>query len=314
MFRIRRFLNVGVLCVVLMGITSARVMAQPGTGPSGPAPSGGSPVPQNNRIQFTNESLPKMFKDLGYNVTEKASANGPYWQIVTQSENWNFTVHVLPMVNQDKKIMSILLTSDLGRKINQQASAQDVAKVLQWNHEFGFLFYFGYNAQTGCITAQRPHLFGDGTMEEMRFLFDDYFKSIRQFHPVWNQLSGAAQAPANNGGAAAAAPANNGGPAPAPANNGQVAVAGTTWSGTENLPGFGKLSFVFRANGSVTMIDTKGETAGTYTQNGSDVTINFQGCVYQGRINGQSLAGSGRITSGPQAGQTWSFQLMLQKN
>ena len=38
------------------------------------------------------------------------------------------------------------------------------------------------------------------------------------------------------------------------------------------------------------MIDTKGETAGTWTQNGNEVTVNFNGCVYQGRINGQTLS------------------------
>jgi hypothetical protein len=304
MFSIRRLLFVGVLCVTLAA--SSRVSAQ--SGPSGPADSGGSPSPQANRVPFTTESLPKMLKDLGYTVTEKASANGPYWQVVTQSENWNFTVQVLPMVNQGK-ITCLLLSSDLGRKINPQASVQDVLKVLKWNHEGAYLFYFGYNAQSGCITAQRPHLFNDSTPDEMRNLFEEYFKSIRQFHTVWNQLSGAAAAPANNGGPAPAAT-----PAPAPAPQAVVSVAGSTWSGTENLPGFGKLTFVFRANGSATMIDTKGETAGNWTQNGNDVTINFNGCVYQGRVNGQNLAGSGRITSGNQAGQTWTFQLAMQKN
>jgi hypothetical protein len=305
MFSIRRLLLVGVVCVTLTSGAANRASAQPSTGPSsGPAASGGSPAPQANRIQFTNDSLPKMLKDLGYTVTEKASANGPHWQVVTQSENWNFTVQVLPMVNQGK-ITCLLLTSDLGRKINPQASTQDVLKVLQWNHEGGYLFYFGYNAQTGCITAQRPHIFSDATPDEMRAVFEDYFKSIRQFHAVWNQLSGAA---------AAAAPANNGGPAQVAAPQAVANVAGSTWSGTENLPGFGKLTFVFRANGSATMIDTKGETAGNWTQNGNDVTINFNGCVYQGRINGQALAGSGRITSGNQAGQTWTFQVSLQKN
>jgi hypothetical protein len=307
MFSIRRLLLVGVVCVTLAGMTASRASAQPATGPSsGPAASGGSPSPQVNRTVFTNESLPKMLKDLGYNVTEKASANGPYWQIVTQSENWSFTVQVLPMVNQGK-ITCLLLTSDLGRKINPQASAQDVLKLLQWNQELGYLIYFGYNAQTGCVTAQRPINFPDATQDELRFLFDDYFKTIRQHHAVWNQLSNGGAAAANQGAAVNA-------DKPAPAPQAQVSVAGSTWSGTENLPGFGKLTFVFRANGSATMIDTKGETAGNWTQNGNDVTVNFNGCVYQGRINGQSLAGSGRITSGNQAGQTWTFQVALQKN
>ena len=62
------------------------------------------------------------------------------------------------------------------------------------------------------------------------------------------------------------------------------------------------------------MIDAKGQTEGAWTQNGNDVIIDFQGCVYQGRINGHTLSGSGRITAGGQTGQTWSFQVALQKS
>jgi hypothetical protein len=36
--------------------------------------------------------------------------------------------------------------------------------------------------------------------------------------------------------------------------------------------------------------------------------------VYEGRINGQTLAGSGRVTAGEHQGQTWSFQVALQKS
>jgi hypothetical protein len=272
--------------------------------PSGGAP---TPTPQPSRVAFTKESLPKLLKDLGYTVTEKSAPNGAiYWQVVTQSEGWNFTVLVLPMVNQGK-ITSLLLTSDLGKKVNQQAGAQGVLKLLQWNQELGFMFYFGYNAQTGCVSAQRPLAISDASPDEMRLVFNDFFKTIRDTHALWNPLSGApAAAPAAGG------PAPAGTPAPAPVVT--ASIAGSTWNGNENLPGFGKLSFVFRAGGAATMIDAKGQTEGTWTQNGNDVTINFNGCVYQGRINGQSLTGSGRITSGGQSGQTWSFQVTLQKN
>ena len=241
MYRIRRQLIVGIMAITLACIASARVMAQPGgTGPTGPPPAGGAPAPQQtNRVPFTMESLPQMLKQLGYTVTEKSTANGVYWQIVTQSENWSFTVNVLPMVNQGK-ITSILFSSDLGKKVSPQAGAQDVLKLLQWNQEQCFMFYFGYNAQSGCVTAQRPVNIGDASLEEMRFVFDDYFKAIRTYHPVWNALSGAAPAPAVNGG----------GPVPAdkPARAARPGEHfGSTWTGTENLPGFGKLSFVFRA-------------------------------------------------------------------
>jgi hypothetical protein len=309
MYRIRRQLIVGIMALTLAGIASARAAAQSGpTGPSSPSPAGGAPMPQPNRITFTRDSLPKLLKDLGYTVTEKTLANGGlYWQVVTQSENWSFTVNVLPMVHQDK-ITSILLTSDLGRKISPQTGAQELAKLLQWNQEMGFLVYFGYNAQSGCITAQRPHIFPDSTLEEMRFVFNDYFKAIRDTHAVWNSLSAAP----------AATPAGNGAPAPnaKPAQPVELKsnIVGTTWTGTENLPGFGKLTFTFHTGGAATMIDAKGQTDGTWTQNGNDVTISFNGCVYQGRITGQTISGSGRITAGAQSGQTWSFQVTVQKN
>jgi len=300
MYRIRRLLIVSVVSLALAGMASSSALAQ--TGPSSGPSSGGNP-PQPNRVAFTRESLPQLLKQLGYTVTEKTFPNGAiYWQIVTQSENWTFTVQVLPIVNQDK-ISALLLTSDLGRKISPQAATQDLLKVMKWNHDNAYLMYFAYNEQTGCITAQRPYQFPDASADELRIVFDDLFKNIRNTHGLWNPLS--------------AAPAGNGSPAPtdkpAPVAGGPVNVNGTTWTGTENLPGFGKLTFVFRANNAVTMIDAKAETPGTWTQNGADVTVNFKGCVYQGRINGQTLSGNGRFTEGPQAGQTWSFQVNLQK-
>jgi hypothetical protein len=298
---------VGIMAVTLAGIASARAAAQPnGTGPSSGPAAGAAPMAQPNRVVFTRESLPQMLKQLGYTVTEKPFASGVCWQIATQSEGWNFTVQVLPIVNQDK-ITSLLLTSDLGRKISAQAAAPALLKLLQWNQEQAYLIYFGYNAQSGCITAQRPYTFSDASLDELRFIFDDFFKTIRATHALWNPLSGAAAAPAANGGPAPAAT-----PAQAPAQ--QANLAGSTWTGSETLPGFGKLTFAFRAGGAATMIDAKGEAQGTWTQNASEVTINFQGCVYQGRINGQTLSGSGRITAGAQTGQTWSFQVALQKS
>ncbi len=301
MYRIRQLLVASIMTVTLTGAASA----QP-SGPSGPLPSGGAPTPQPNRVVFTRDSLPQLLKQLGYTVNEKTLPNGGlYWQIATQSEGWNFTVNVLPMVQQDK-ITSLLLSSDLGRKVSPQAGAQDVLKLMKYNHDQAYLLYFGYNAQTGCVTAQRPYVFPDASPEEMRLVFNDIFKSIRDTHAIWNPLGGAAQAPA---------PALNGGPAPNANPPVQLVanIVGTTWNGSENLPGFGKLTFQFRAGGAATMIDAKATTEGNWTQNGNDVTINFQGCVYQGRINGQSISGSGRITTGGQAGQTWSFQVALQK-
>src|SRR5262249_13650144 len=320
MYCIRRQLVLGIMAATLAGTTAASARAQSGpSGPSGSPPAAGAPAPQPNRTVFTRASLPRILRQIGSPVPEKAVGNGGvYWQIVTQSENWSFTVQVLPMGNQDK-ITSLLLSSDLGRKLSPQTGAQGLLQLMQWNHERGYLDYFAYNAQTGCVTAQRPYLFPDATPDELRSHFEGFFKVIRETYTLWSPLSGGAAAPAANAnpGPGSPGPGNAG---QMPGNAGQVpqqpgavnanSIAGTTWTGNENLPGFGKLTFVFRAGGAVTMIDAKGETPGSWTQNGGQVTITFDGCVYQGRINGQTLSGSGRLAQG----QTWTFQVTLQKS
>src|SRR5262245_49491974 len=139
MYRIRHLFLTAITTLSLAGVASSPVLAQ--SGPTGPSPSGGTGSPQPNRVVFTKESLPKLLKDLGYTVTEKTSGNLTYWQVVTQSENWNFTVQVVPMMNQDK-ITCLLLSSDLGRKVPAQANVQDVLKVLQYNHTNAYLMYF----------------------------------------------------------------------------------------------------------------------------------------------------------------------------
>jgi hypothetical protein len=294
------------MAVTLVALGSASGRAQ--TEPVGASSPGGAPPPQPQRVAFTKDSLPEMLKQLGYSVTEQSLPNGKlYWQVVAQSGDWRFTVRVLPIVHEEK-IVSLLLSSDLGRKISPQAGAQGLLKLLEWNRDHAYLAYFAYNAQTGCISAQRPYQFPDASLDELRWVFDDFFKGIRETYALWNPLSGATPATGNGG------PAPAGNPPQAPAKPVGKNLADSTWTGSENLPGYGKLTFEFGADGAATMIDTKGETPGTWTQNGNEVTIRFDGCVYQGRVNGQTLSGSARLTGGPNQGQTWSFQVRLQKS
>jgi hypothetical protein len=91
-----------------------------------------------------------------------------------------------------------------------------------------------------------------------------------------------------------------------------IQVANTVWMGTENLKGFSKLGFAFRADGTVMMADArtrdndpKTMVRGTYVQNGADVEIRFADCVYRGRITGQQLAGTARFNNG----NSWNFQV-----
>src|SRR5262249_39165321 len=98
--------------------------------------------------------------------------------------------------------------------------------------------------------------------------------------------------------------------APAP---GSASLAGTTWKGSEDLDGFGKLTFQFHADGTAMMIDAKGTVKGTSAQQGPRVVIRFANCVYRGQVNGQRLSGSARfIENGRPRGQTWAFAVVKQ--
>jgi hypothetical protein len=86
-------------------------------------------------------------------------------------------------------------------------------------------------------------------------------------------------------------------------------LAGTTWSGRENLQGFGDLSFRFDSNNQVTMLDTAGSTPGTWSVNGDQVTLRFNNgqTVYTGRVQGNVLSGTARGGRG----QTWEWVVRL---
>lgn len=70
-------------------------------------------------------------------------------------------------------------------------------------------------------------------------------------------------------------------------------LAGTTWSGSETLRGFGALTFQFNPGGQAVMIDAAGRTEGTWNQNGNNVTLTIAGTVtYTGTIQGNAMRGN----------------------
>src|SRR5207253_173413 len=91
------------------------------------------------------------------------------------------------------------------------------------------------------------------------------------------------------------------GPATGGAGQASSAQAAGTWTGSENLAGYGKLTFVLQPGGKATMYDAKNTVPGTWSQNGSQVTIEV-GATYHGTIHGNVLSGQGNGTSNP-----WSF-------
>jgi hypothetical protein len=97
-----------------------------------------------------------------------------------------------------------------------------------------------------------------------------------------------------------------------------LTVSKSIWTGDEDFTGRRTiLSFGFRDDGKVTMVDTSTITnrtppvMGTWTQNGSEVSIRFNNCLYVGRINGNQMTGQAQWTSGPTQGRIWNFALRL---
>ncbi len=66
----------------------------------------------------------------------------------------------------------------------------------------------------------------------------------------------------------------------------------TTWRGSEQLLGFGPLTFEFKQKGVAVMTDAKRVVKGTWTRNGSRVTIRFANCEYRGTIDGKVMTGT----------------------
>lgn len=88
-------------------------------------------------------------------------------------------------------------------------------------------------------------------------------------------------------------------------------LAGTQWKGREDLQGFGALSFRFLAGGVVLMLDTEGESPGTWRYKGNQITLNFNNgaTVYTGILQNGTLSGSAR--SG--RGQAWSWSVVMRQ-
>ena len=314
------------LAILLAVIASSSALAQPHTGPENPGAGGlAGPVNTPNRVSFTHESLPEMLRQLGYAVKEKPLAGGKAgWEIVTKADGWSYTVQVTPF-GKDGKIMCFDLTSNLGRKLSPQAGAQALLTLLRWNHEIGVENRIGYDPQSGCLTLKRPFNYPDASLEELAANFVAMFKDIRETYPLWSQLQ-TATAPSTTGGASVAGaptavaanttvfPTAPSAPGPVVTGAAVKSVAGTVWSGTENLQSFGKLTFQFHAAGKSTMIDAHSTIDGTWTQTGASVTIRFKDCVYQGRITGPSMSGTAMFTSGNAQNQTWSFQVGMTKS
>jgi biotin carboxyl carrier protein len=89
-------------------------------------------------------------------------------------------------------------------------------------------------------------------------------------------------------------------------NPGQQGLAGTSWSGSETLPGYGALTFQFQPGGQATMIDKDGNQPGTWNQGGNSISLTFAngGVIYNGTITGGQMSGTARNDK-----ENWSWSV-----
>ena len=99
----------------------------------------------------------------------------------------------------------------------------------------------------------------------------------------------------------------------APAANAPAAQAQQQYAyllkGHESLSPGADLIFVVRQNG-VLMVDASATAPhGTVSFTGNRLTLTFGNCVYEGDVVNGVYSGTARVTSGAQAGQSWTFNV-----
>jgi hypothetical protein len=247
--------------------------------------------------QMTDEKLTTWMRNLGYTVEEKSNTQGQrYWSVQYQNDGWSYLVELSPYRNNNGQINGFWLISKLGKPLdpNHLPTAQTLLNVLERNHTI-VPYFFSFHRQSNYLCLNYEHPYSTSHQDQIKTLFTNFFNKTRETQTVWT----VAPAPAAN------TAGNPGGSDKPAAGN----LGGTTWAGTENLQGFGKLSFKFNANGSCSMTDPNSTVQGTWSQNGNQVTITFTHCVYTGTIEGRTLSGNARSN----IGQTWTFNVKMQK-
>ena len=83
-------------------------------------------------------------------------------------------------------------------------------------------------------------------------------------------------------------------------------LIGTTWRGSEILPGFGALTFEFRDNQKAVMTDAKSVVHGKWSRDGKVITITFANCEYRGVQEGSVIHGTANYFV---MGQLWPYSV-----
>ena len=256
------------------------------TGPVGPAANQNPPAQPQPAGRLTPDRVVQHLKGQGHAAEKKSLENGAVQVIASvKKDGWTFNLEIGFVPDQSAWSVACILG-------NAPTSQAQLTEILKLSHKFAPSSFSYRDADQKLIFEDR---LCHTQLDERDFQknLDGFLKNVRDTHPIWS------------GSQTVASPAPTNNPVPAIVQG----LTNTTWIGNENLGNYGRLEFRFLADGKVMMIDTAGQTMGTYTQNGQALTLTFSTqnvyAVYQGAINGNTFAGTGRN----QNGTTWNFSV-----
>lgn len=242
----------------------------------------------NNNVMTANR-LADLLRLDGHKAEIKTFKNGGQTVVGTiLRDNWRFVLEF--EFNSKGNNMNVICP--LGNP-TARFSADQLLALMKKSYELPTPVHFAYRAGDQRLCLEDPNYATfNMTAAGLRSILDRVMKTAHDTYPLWDTNRWPVNGPAPAAQAPVAAPAVNPG------------LVNTTWVGSENLGGYGRLEFRFQANGQVTMIDSDGTQQGTCTVAGNTVTLRFyQGTVvYTGTLTGQGLAGT--ATNGK---STWKF-------
>jgi hypothetical protein len=238
------------------------------------------PMPQAFVI-LTDQSVPQMLQQAGYQVQTLQAGDGqPYWKIT--SPQLSQAIDVVP-IRTPGKIDGLIMRAELPVQANT-VSQQGLLNLLA-AHEQHAPFFFTYSPQTGKLYLAHKHVFPDSNPQELQGEVNGLNMKVGQVLPQVNAL------------------------VQQKIDNGKVLdnLANTSWTGQEKITGqWTPISFKFLAGGQAVMIIPGGTFQGTWSQTGNQVTITLPTInnTFVGTLNGTTMSGQGKDSVGP-----WEFSV-----
>lgn len=282
-----RRLRLALLALIIVNLCA--VIGWANVGPVQP------PAPQPQWVQLTDQSLPHLFRKLGYQIEEGTFQGRLYWNVKAQNGGRITSVIVDPVRNPEGKMTGFWLLAAMGTRTNagQQIPADALLKLLKLNNEI-FPYFFSYGEQTGYFYLNYEFPYGSTNEAELDGVFSKFLGKVNEMQPH-----------------CAFTGANPTGPPSMPAVKPLVSVSSTIWKGTATLENGSTFEFALAFSGPSTDVvgisPPQGGTASTkWVQVGSWVNV-VDFC--EGTLADQKLAGTVKLADGRKG----TFQLTYQK-